>query len=167
MCAFHVDGSDCAAGMESYAAGETGEDAAATELQDENSQRLETVTAMDEEGDIYEVGETDGTVDESSDQSVEDESEDTEPAPKNGIAMFSMRSADIVSMKVVNFNTKGNDTTDFSYSGGSGYTNGAYGADAAYLGTDKSGNYPVYAWRRYRNREKIRGSGAGLQLGWE
>ena len=55
-------------GMESYAAGETGEDAAATELQDENSQRLETVTAMDEEGDIYEVGETDGTVDESSDQ---------------------------------------------------------------------------------------------------
>ena len=127
-------------GMESYAAGETGEDAAATELQDENSQRLETVTAMDEEGDIYEVGETDGTVDESSDQSVEDESEDTEPAPKNGIAMFSMRSADIVSMKVVNFNTKGNDTTDFSYSGGSGYTNGAYGADAAYLGTDKSGN---------------------------
>ena len=127
-------------GMESYAAGETGEDAAVTELQDENSQRLEAVTAMDEEGDIYEVGETDGTVDESSDQSVEDESEDTEPAPKNGIAMFSMRSADIVSMKVVNFNTKGNDTTDFSYSGGSGYTNGAYGADAAYLGTDKSGN---------------------------
>ena len=127
-------------GMESYAAGETGENAASTELQDENSQRLETVTAMDEKGDIYEVGETDGTVEESSDQSAEDESDDTEPAPKNGIALFSMRSADNVSMKVVNFNTKGNDTTDFSYSGGSGYTNGAYGADAAYLGTDKSGN---------------------------
>ena len=51
-------------GMESYAAGETGESAAASGLQDENSQRLEAVTAMDENGDIYEVGETDGTVDE-------------------------------------------------------------------------------------------------------
>ena len=137
-------------GMESYAAGETGESAAASGLQDENSQRLETVTAMDEDGSIYEVGETDGTVDENDAGSTEDEaaqdaeSEDAgeakEALPENGIALFSARAASTVSMKVVNFNTKSNDTTDFTYSGGSGYTNGDYGADAAYLGKDGSGN---------------------------
>ncbi len=116
-------------GMESYAAGETGENAASSGLQDENSQRLETVTAMDEDGSIYEVGETDGTVDEN----------DEEVLPDSGIALFSARSAGSVSLKVVNFNTKSNDTTDFTYSGGSGYTNGDYGADAAYLGTDGNG----------------------------
>ena len=116
-------------GMESYAAVETGENAASSGLQDENSQRLETVTAMDEDGSIYEVGETDGTVDEN----------DEEVLPDSGIALFSARSAGSVSLKVVNFNTKSNDTTDFTYSGGSGYTNGDYGADAAYLGTDGNG----------------------------
>lgn len=137
-------------GMESYAAGETGESAAASGLQDENSQRLEAVTAMDENGDIYEVGETDGTVDENDAESVDSEdtqdvdSEDADEAdealPENGIALFSARAASTVSMKVVNFNTKSNATTNFTYSGGSGYTNGNYGADAAYLGTDSSGN---------------------------
>ena len=119
-------------GMKSYAAEETGENAAASELQDENSQRLDSVTAMDEDGSIYEVGESDGTVDEGTagDSSEED----------SGIALFSARSARAVSTKVVNFNTKGNATTDFTYSGGGGYTNGNYGADAAYLGTDGSGN---------------------------
>lgn len=125
--------------MKSYAAGESGESAAETELQDENSQRLEAVTAMDEEGDIYEVGETDGTVEEdASDQSADEE--DEESVPENIISLFSVRSAAEVSMKVVNFNTKSNVTTDYTYSGGSGYTNGNYGADAAYLGTDASGN---------------------------
>ena len=125
--------------MKSYAAGESGESAAETELQDENSQRLEAVTAMDEEGDIYEVGETDGTVEEdTSDQSADEE--DEESVPENIISLFSVRSAAEVSMKVVNFNTKSNVTTDYTYSGGSGYTNGNYGADAAYLGTDASGN---------------------------
>ena len=111
-------------GMKSYAAETAGESAATSELQDENSQRLETVTAIDEDGSIYEVGESDGTVDEND----------------AGISLFSARSASTVSMKVVNFNTKSNATTDFTYSGGSGYTNGNYGADAAYLGTDGSGN---------------------------
>ena len=111
-------------GMKSYAAETAGESAATSELQDENSQRLETVTAIDEDGSIYEVGESDGTVDEN----------DT------GISLFSARAASTVSMKVVNFNTKSNATTDFTYSGGNGYTNGDYGADAAYLGTDGSGN---------------------------
>ena len=116
-------------GVKSYAAEETGENAAASGLQDENSQRLDSVTAMDEDGSIYEVGESDGTVEEGTtgDSSGEDD----------GIALFSARS---VSTKVVNFNTKGNATTNFTYSGGTGYTNGNYGADAAYLGTDGSGN---------------------------
>ena len=43
-------------GMKSYAAETAGESAATSELQDENSQRLETVTAIDEDGSIYEVG---------------------------------------------------------------------------------------------------------------
>ena len=119
-------------GMKSYAAEETGESAAASELQDENSQRLDSVTAMDEDGSIYEVGESDGTVDEgTAEESIEED---------GGIALFSARSARSVSTKVVNFNTKANATTEFSYSGGDGYTNGNYGADAAYLGTDGSGN---------------------------
>ena len=41
--------------------------------------------------------------------------------------------------KVVNFNTKGSAVTSFTYGGGSGYTNGAYGADAAYLGMTDDG----------------------------
>ena len=119
-------------GMKSYAAEETGESAAASELQDENSQRLDSVTAMDEDGSIYEVGESDGTVDEgTAEESIEED---------GGIALFSARSARSVSTKVVNFNTKANATTEFTYSGGDGYTNGNYGADAAYLGTDGSGN---------------------------
>ena len=110
-------------GMTSEAAEAEGETpAAASELQDENSQRLEEVTAMDEEGNIYEIDETDGTV-------AEEEAD--------GTIMFRSRSAEL---KVVNFNTKGNSTTDYTDSNGkSGYTNGAYGADAAYLGTTSDG----------------------------
>ena len=110
-------------GMTSEAAEAEGETpAAASELQDENSQRLEEVTAMDEEGNIYEIDETDGTV-------AEEEAD--------GTIMFRSRSAEL---KVVNFNTKGNATTDYTDSNGkSGYTNGAYGADAAYLGTTSDG----------------------------
>ena len=118
-------------GMTSYAAEAEGEtEASATELQDENSQRLEEVTAMDEEGNIYEIADTDGTVSEEvSEEAVEEET--------NGITLFSARS---VENKVVNFNTKGNATTNYTDSNGkSGYTNGAYGADAAYLGTSSDG----------------------------
>lgn len=122
-------------GMESYAAGETGESAAQTDLQDENSQRLETVTAMDENGNIYEVGDSDGTVGESTAEGDMEEQSEAE----GSISLFSARLTS-ESIKVVNFNTKSNDTTSFTYSGGSGYTNGDYGADAAYLGTDGNGN---------------------------
>ena len=118
-------------GMTSYAAEAEGEtEASATELQDENSQRLEEVTAMDEEGNIYEIADTDGTV-------SEEVSEEAAEEETNGITLFSARS---VENKVVNFNTKGNATTNYTDSNGeSGYTNGAYGADAAYLGTSSDG----------------------------
>lgn len=123
-------------GMESYAAEEGETSAAASELQDENSQRLDETTAMDENGSIYEISGDDGTVGE--DTADETGTEDQETAEDSGIALFSARSARAVSLKVVNFNTKGNAVT--YYNGKEGYTNGAYGADAAYLGTDSSGN---------------------------
>ena len=115
-------------GITSLAAEAEGEtEAAVSELQDENSQRLEEVTAMDEDGTIYEIDDTDGTVDEA------DESEGV-----SGIAMFAARA---FSPQVVNFNTKGNAVTNYTdeTNGISGYTNGAYGADAAYLGTTSDG----------------------------
>ena len=129
-------------GMQSFAAETDGEgQAAASGLQDENSQRLEEVTATEEDGSIYEIGETDGTVaEENAEETVQEEVEEAEAeaaAAANGIAMFSARS---VSTKVVNFNTKGNATTSYTDDQGrSGYTNGAYGADAAYLGVTSDG----------------------------
>ena len=129
-------------GMESYAAGEGETSAAASELQDENSQRLEETTAIDENGSIYEISGGEGTVGgddtaESTDAENTETEEQTE-AKDSGIALFSARSASAVSLQVVNFNTKGNAVT--YYNGQEGYTNGAYGADAAYLGKDSSGN---------------------------
>ena len=102
--------------MESSAEETQGEQASAgSALEDENPQRLEEVTGMDEEGNIYEVDDSGGTVEQ----------------PK--LRTFS-RAA---SVQVVNFRTKGNATTNYTEygTGASGYTNGAYGADAAYLGT--------------------------------
>ena len=125
-------------GMESYAAEEGETSAAASGLQDENSQRLEETTAIDEDGTIYEISGTDGTVGEDTSDEMAETAETEENTADNGIALFSARSASAVSLKVVNFNTKGNDVT--YYNGKEGYTNGAYGADAAYLGTDSSGN---------------------------
>lgn len=85
-------------------------------LKDENSQRLEEVTGMDENGNIFTVEETEGTV-------------------KN--ASRASRSARASSVKVVNFRTKGKEVTNYTEcgTGAAGYTNGAYGGDAAYLGT--------------------------------
>lgn len=94
-----------------------GEQASASSgLKDENSQRLEEVTGMDENGNIFTVEETEGTV-------------------KNEGRAF--RAAKASSVKVVNFRTKGNAVTEYTEYGtkAAGYTNGAYGGDAAYLGT--------------------------------
>ena len=105
-----------AAVFESHAEETQGEQASAgSALQDENPQRLEEVTGMDENGNIYEVDDSEGTVQQ----------------PK--MRLFSRTS----SIQVVNFRTKGNATTSYKeyHTGVAGYTNGAYGADAAYLGT--------------------------------
>lgn len=85
-----------------------------TALTDENPQRLETVTQMDEEGNITEGEDGPRLIEES------------------GIAAYTAGDP----IKVVNFRTKGNATTEYKEvnTGRDGYTNGAYGADAAYLG---------------------------------
>lgn len=104
-------------GIESQAGDVSGERASADSgLEDENPQRLEEITGMDENGNIFKVDETEGEVSES------------------GIAVLS----DEASVKVVNFGTKGNAVTNYTeyVTGAVGYTNGAYGADAAYLGTE-------------------------------
>ena len=109
-------------GMISYAADVTGEEQKTAEiLQDENHQRSEVITAMDKNGNIYELPEENGLVE------IKDDT-------TNEFSFFSMPSAE---MKVVNFNTKGNAITE--YNNRSGYTNGACGADAAYLGSTTDG----------------------------
>lgn len=86
-------------------------------LKDENPNRLEEITGMDENGNVFDIEDnSDGKVN------------------KKNISSYSSRST---SDKIVNFRTKGNATTSYTEvsTGVSGYTNGAYGADAAYLGT--------------------------------
>ena len=162
-------------GTGSLTAEAAGENAAASGLQDENQQRLEEITAMDKNGSIYEIGESDGSLDEEvevdesgeivtddqdeisedvSDEESEEVLEESEEASeeaseeeseeilnenaRNGIATLSLEPEDrSASVLVVNFNTGKSGTTEYS---GGGYTSGSYGADAAYLGTDKSGN---------------------------
>lgn len=103
--------------MKSNAEESPGEQASSKSgLKDENTQRLEEVIGMDENGNIFTVEETEGTV-------------------QNASRAF--RAAKASSVKVVNFRTKGNDVTNYAEcgTGAAGYTNGAYGGDAAYLGT--------------------------------
>lgn len=90
-------------------------------LEDENQTREDSVTSMDEDGNIKEVGDTDGSME--------------EEAVENPGTALRARSASST-LYVVNFNTKDNATTSYTeyYTGASGYTNGDYGADAAYLG---------------------------------
>lgn len=105
-------------GMESNAEGTSGEQASAVSgMKDENAQRLEKVTGMDENGNVFEVDDSDGTF-------------------ENGGNAQYFRSAS--NELVVNFNTKGNAVTNYTEaaSGNAGYTNGAYGADGAYLGME-------------------------------
>lgn len=82
----------------------------------ENQSSLEIITGMDEEGNIYEVPQ----------ENIE--------IPKENSPL-----ARSLSPQIVDFNTKSSSqTTDFTeaVTGTAGYTNGAYGADAAYLGTE-------------------------------
>ncbi|WP_049729445.1 glucosaminidase domain-containing protein [Dorea sp. D27] len=105
-------------GTESNAEGTSGEQTSAVSgMKDENAQRLEKVTGMDESGNVFEVDDSDGTF-------------------ENGGNAQYFRSAS--NELVVNFNTKGNAVTNYTEaaSGNAGYTNGAYGADGAYLGME-------------------------------
>ena len=79
---------------------------------------VEQITGMDENGNVYYIDVEDGTV-----LQVYD-----------GRARARTAGA---SLQVVNLNTKGDALTNYTEVGtnASGYTNGAYGADAAYLGT--------------------------------
>lgn len=96
-------------------------------LEDENITREDSVTAMDEDANVIEIEESEGVV----------ENETALPRLKAKSRATTTSSSTVY---VVNFNTKGNATTSYTEAdtGISGYTNGAYGADAAYLGT--SGN---------------------------
>lgn len=98
--------------------GIVGMNAEASELRDENPERLEAVYAMDEEGNVFEIDGSAGIVEESE------------------TATFAMTRETVA--KVVNINTNGNAVTEYTEyaTGASGYTNGAYGADAAYLGEE-------------------------------
>ena len=95
-----------------------GTNAKAEGLQDENIERLDKVYVMDEDGNIFEVEDEAGIVE------------------GNETATYSMKRATTV--KVVNFNTKGNAVTEYKEYGtnAAGYTNGAFGADAAYIGEE-------------------------------
>ena len=99
---------------------------------DENSQRLDEVTAMDEDGSIYAIGESDGTVEAGRGKCGRGKRK--RQWDRDVFSAFHQP-------MVVNFNTKGNAVTNYSdeVQGISGYTNGAYGADAAYLGTTSDG----------------------------
>lgn len=88
------------------------------ELKDENVTRPEIVTNVDENGNV-----------------TEEKNEGAKLVDTNNYRYSTKAYSE--NTKIVNFNTKGNATTKYTeYSTGKGgYTNGRYGADAAYLGT--------------------------------
>ena len=97
--------------------GSFGMTARAEELKDLNPYRQQTVTAMDEYGNITEIGDSDGVIE--------------------GGETSGDRELQSSTSLIVNFNTKSNEVTNFTEdgTGEAGYTNGDYGADAAYLGS--------------------------------
>ena len=86
-------------------------------FQGENSDALEHVTGVDEEGNVYEVSDT----------------EETEIIGRNPLTLAAEG-------QLVNFRTKSSSSLVTNYTdavtGNAGYTNGYYGADAAYLGME-------------------------------
>ena len=105
-------------GFQSHAENVSGEQTISQEeIIKGNSGYSNEITMMDENGNITVIGDTDGIV-------------------ESGRMLFFMRSTPV---QVVNFNTKkSSETTSYKeyVTGASGYTNGDYGADAAYLGTE-------------------------------
>lgn len=82
---------------------------------DENKYRQDKITSMDSSGNIYELEDGLGIIED------------------NTVALYSLEE----DVQVVNFRTKGNALTNYKevLTGNDGYVNGAYAADAAYLGT--------------------------------
>ncbi|MGC4019353.1 MAG: hypothetical protein QM793_09120 [Muricomes sp.] len=112
-----VQAADTAQGADAVQAADTApavEIASTEEITAENAGAADEnrpVTAMDENGNVYEVEPEVGWVEE-------------------GVTTFANSNE-----LVVNFNVKGDAVTEYTAdTGDSGYTNGAYGADAAYLG---------------------------------
>lgn len=96
-----------------------GNNANAEEWKDENILRQKAVFGMNEDGKIYEVEDEDGSV--------------------SNIIMDTENKARSTSAKVVNFNTKSSTVNTYynEYETNvQGYTNGNYGADAAYIGEE-------------------------------
>ena len=95
-----------------------GNECKAEELKDENPQRMETAYGVDENGNYFEIDDT--------------------PDYVEGISDSTTNKGRAVTAKVVNFNTKGNALTYYKEYGTNiqGYTNGLYGADAAYIGEE-------------------------------
>ena len=104
----------CLTGLENVSAAENTQQMQEG-LEDENLSRMETVTSMDEMGNIIEKDSGEKLIENSAEQAK----------VRTDIS------------KIVNFRTKKNEVTYYKdvNTGEQGYTNGAYGADAAYLGT--------------------------------
>ncbi len=97
----------------------------------ERDQSTTPLTAMDENGNTYEVEAEDGAVEDLPMADQYDES--SAPAAYAASALEGY---------LVNFNTGSNAVTQYTdtVTGASGYVSGQYGADAAYLGRDSSNN---------------------------
>ena len=96
---------------------------------DINNREEEQVTAVDENGKVLPLN-----------QVEENMPEEDDDSDNRSVQTFSMARTTInnSSVAVVNFNTKGNAVTNYTEDGTNraGYTNGAFGADGAFLGYD-------------------------------
>lgn len=116
------------AGAAETDSGQTSQSQQSQTLEDENQSKPEEITIVEEDGSVKEAEDVNGSMEE---EAV------TPPALK-----AKARAATSSNLYVVNFNIdkKKGKTTSYTEvsTGNAGYTNGQYGADAAYLG--KSGN---------------------------
>lgn len=116
------------AGAAETDSGQTSQSQQSQTLEDENQSKPEEITIVEEDGSVKEAEDVDGSMEE---EAV------TPPALK-----AKARAATSSNLYVVNFNIEKKEGETTSYTevstGNAGYTNGQYGADAAYLG--KSGN---------------------------
>jgi beta-N-acetylglucosaminidase len=106
-------------------------------LEEDSSQREDTAESIDDTSDLAES---------ESEENLQQGNDDLQNQ-ENEVETFSLDGARSTSAQyLVNFNKTNNSSTYVSYTeystGKSGYINGTYGADAAYLGT--TGNYYIF-----------------------